>query len=428
VTSLLAGIMGNATPLVQQILDYKQNISDDSEKHVCLFIAFVCAYEAEVDKAVREMVFEQFTDLEYDQAADVMQSVIGPIEAGNEELETLLLDILQSSHEKVQVWGLGFLADYPQLFKESEQLIKRIEEIFWQPNQSALIIEKAMPPITVIRKSVLDASHLTDLARRPGWQKLAAIHNDPNQAAIDEYLRSLAPEGMALIPAGEFQMGNNDGSDDEKPVHTVYLDAFYLDVSPVTNAQYRNFIEATGHPEPRYWNDKKFNQPNQPVVGVTWYDAMTYAQWAGKRLPTEAEWEKAGRGGLVGKMYPWGDEQPDDKKANYDGNWGKPTPAGDYPKNGYGLHDMAGNVWEWCLDEYQDHFYQNSPRDNPLAGQNRPELLTNYKNIQTSRVLRGGSWGVDPDYIRVACRNRYDPDYRNNYIGFRCCSPCFPSD
>ena len=194
----------------------------------------------------------------------------------------------------------------------------------------------------------------------------------------------------------------------------------------MTNAQYRQFIEATEYSEPRFWKDEEFNQPNQPVVEVTWYDAMAYAQWARKRLPTEAEWEMAARGGLVGKRFPWGDEDPDDKMANYYGaNVGKTTPVGQYPENGYGLHDMAGNVWEWCLDEYQKDFYKTSPQENPLTGGNLSNLLTNYKEIKTARVLRGGSWGVYPYALRAACRGDDRPDFRGDFKGFRCSVPMF---
>ena len=139
---------------------------------------------------------------------------------------------------------------------------------------------------------------------------------------------------------------------------------------------------------------------------------------------TEAEWEKAARGGLVGKKYPWGDNEPDEKMANYGENVKKTTPVGQYQPNGYGLYDMAGNVWEWCLDEYQEDFYQKSPGDNPLAGQS--QLLTNYKNIKTSRVLRGGSWGYFPNNVRVAVRGGYYPGDGSFSFGFRCTSPRFP--
>ena len=228
---------------------------------------------------------------------------------------------------------------------------------------------------------------------------------------------------MVLIPAGEFQMGSSMGDPDEKPVHAVHLDAFYIDKYEVTVAQYKQFISSTGHPEPtKRWDDPQYNQPNYPVVGVTWYDAMAYAEWAGKRLPTEAEWEKAARGGLAGKKYPWGNATPEDDeqhRANYDflGARDEKTtfPVGSFPPNGYGLHDMAGNAWEWCLDEYQQDFYASGPRENPLAG----KMLANYKAITSERVIRGGSWENYDNLIRVSNRNREHPT-QSYYLGFRC--------
>jgi len=187
----LAGIMGNATPLVKQILNYEQRVSDESEKRACRFLAFACAYEAQVDDEVRSQVFGgAFTELEYDQSADVIQSIMGPIEAGNEEVETLLLDILRSPNETVQVWGLGFLNDYSPFLKESQRLTKCLEEILWQPNQSARLIEKTIPLISVIikdggfierigfRDGVHDVLHFADEgAQGLAWQKLASIHD-----------------------------------------------------------------------------------------------------------------------------------------------------------------------------------------------------------------------------------------------------------
>jgi formylglycine-generating enzyme required for sulfatase activity len=240
-------------------------------------------------------------------------------------------------------------------------------------------------------------------------------------------------------------MGSNDGLDNEKPVHTVYVDAFYIDIYEVTNAQYKKFVEATGHREPKGygfvdgevkdgfepWKSPYFNGDNQPVVCVSWHDAMAYAQWVGKRLPTEAEWEYAARDGLEGKKYPWGDEAPDaggTYRANYytgdddaDG-YQYTAPVKGFAPNGYGLYDMAGNVWEWCLDEYQADFYSKSPRTDPIAGESIPYVINNFTSVGTKRVLRGGSWVNYNYYVRVASRYRVIPDVRNATFGFRCVS------
>ena len=244
------------------------------------------------------------------------------------------------------------------------------------------------------------------------------------------------PAGMVLIPAGEFQMGSNNGGDsDERPVHTVYVDAFFMDIYEVTNAQYKQFVDANPQwgkdriPSSyhngdylEHWNGNSYppGKANHPVVYVSWYSAMAYSQWAGKRLPTEAEWERAARGGLVGKKYPWGDSLLDSSKANYNNNVGDTTPVGSYPPNGYGLYDMAGNVSEWCLDKYEADFYARSPRDNPIAGGSITDIINNFTSVTSSRVLRGGSWGTDPSYLHVANRNWYHPAYTFTYEGFRC--------
>ena len=252
---------------------------------------------------------------------------------------------------------------------------------------------------------------------------------------------------MVLIPAGEFFMGSNaaEAHNDEQPVRKVYVDAFYMDETEVTNVQFKEFlIENPRWQKDRidrrfhnghylyFWKGNSYpsGKGNHPVVYVSWYAAMAYAEWAGKRLPTEAEWEYAARGGLSGKTYPNGNTiTPRD--ANYGKNVGDTTGVGRYAANGYGLYDMAGNVWEWCLDEYDEDFYWTFPRNgvarNPLSGANSVKwILDNYTSVNSSRVLRGGSWNNTGLFVRVA--NRFDdtPSYAGDNIGFRCARTVTP--
>ena len=219
-------------------------------------------------------------------------------------------------------------------------------------------------------------------------------------------------------------------------MHTVYTDAFYMDKYEVTNAQYKTFVNAnpqwqknwisTEYHDGDYlyhWNGNNYpiGKENHPVIHVSWYAAMAYAKWAGKRLPTEAEWEKAARGGLVGKKYPWGDSI-DSTKANYNKNVDDTTSVGPYSSNAYGLYDMVGNVLEWCLDEYDADFYESSPRQNPIAGANvlSVSVTTNSSEAPPERVLRGGSWSNLPQYVRVADRTKGSPKLSYFGTGFRC--------
>jgi formylglycine-generating enzyme required for sulfatase activity len=219
---------------------------------------------------------------------------------------------------------------------------------------------------------------------------------------------------MVLIPAGEFRMGSDHGRADEKPVHRVHVDAFYIDRHEVTNRRYRAFVNVRGHPTPRYWDDARFNAAEQPVVGVSWDDAAAFARWAGKALPTEAQWEKAARAGLDGKRYPWGDQDPGGR-ASYGQNTmtgkmtGKPAVVGHFAPNRYGLFDMAGNVWEWCADRYGEGYYAKGPAGNPRG-----------PSSGSGRVVRGGSWGNGDFNLRCAFRFGDVPSYTGSLVGFRC--------
>ena len=255
------------------------------------------------------------------------------------------------------------------------------------------------------------------------------------------------PEGMVTIPAGEFEMGSNDAEarNNEQRVHTVYVATFYMDETEVTNVQYKEFLlenprwqkgrVAAKFGNANYldlWNGNNYpnEKGNHPVVHVSWYAAMAYAKWADKRLPSEAEWEYAARGGLKGKKYPNGNTLTP-RDANFGNNLKDTTPVSKYPKNGYKLFDMAGNVWEWCLDEYDAEFYFTFPRDgvarNPLSGANSVEwLMDNFTNIKGSRVLRGGSWFNPVLFVRVANRNSSSPTFTAGSLGFRCARTVTP--
>lgn len=230
-----------------------------------------------------------------------------------------------------------------------------------------------------------------------------------------------------LIPGGTYLLGSPAAEPgryaDEAAPHRVSLKPFFLSVTEITNAQYARFLRATGYHAPLYGEDKNLNAPNQPVVGVTWFDAVAFCQWLTKttgvthKLPTEEQWEAAARGGLAGQPYPWGAQAPDAGgvyRANYrrEGLAGEgehfTLPVGSLPPNGYGLFDLAGNVSEWCQDRYV-----------PLrrGGPFKPGVL---------RLLKGGSWISGPRDLRPAARQSAPPAYADGYIGFRVVRPAQP--
>lgn len=227
---------------------------------------------------------------------------------------------------------------------------------------------------------------------------------------------------MVFIPGGDFLRGRSHPLPDDnlkwfptllkddRPVRSIVLDPFYIDKHEVTNAQYAEFLEDTGGAPPYYWPQGKPEsaKAKHPVVNITWQDANDYCQWAGKRLPAEAEWERASRGLRDGLKYPWGDDEPTKESAHYDGMDG-PGEVCQYPENAFGLCDMAGNVWEWCADWYDAGYYENSPKRNPKG-----------PDSGSLRVLRGGSWGNGTINLRCAYRYFGIPSDRYDSIGFRC--------
>lgn len=307
------------------------------------------------------------------------------------------------------------------------------------------------------------------------------------------------PPGMVWIPGGEFWMGTDSslGWPDEKPAHRVRVDGFWIDATEVTNAQFREFVEATGYvttaekapsleeimsqvppgtPEPppemlvagslvftppegpvnlndfsQWWtwtSGADWRHPegpgstiegreNHPAVHVSWFDATAYAQWAGKRLPTEAEWEFAARGGLVGKDYTWGDmpataEHPMANtwqgefpaKNTADDGFSRTAPVKSFPPNGYRLYDMAGNVWEWCADWYDRNLHQRLAEQGVAVNPTGPEQTIDPRQpFATLRVQKGGSFLCHESYClryRPSARHGGAPDTGMSHVGFRC--------
>jgi formylglycine-generating enzyme len=224
-----------------------------------------------------------------------------------------------------------------------------------------------------------------------------------------------SPKDMTLIPAGYFNFGSNYGLDDEYPVVNVWVDSFYIDNKEVTNREYKIFCDSTKTPYPVNppWDTAYFSRrPENPVINVTWDDAATYAKWAGKRLPTEAEWEKAARGGTDTKYFCGDSISGND--ANYLGKqgadkWKHTSPVGSFPPNKFGLYDMTGNVWEWCNDFYLKEYYFTISAPNPTG-----------PRTGSLRVIRGGSWDSTPEYLRVSLRGKNNPRLKNSNVGFRC--------
>ena len=220
---------------------------------------------------------------------------------------------------------------------------------------------------------------------------------------------------MVLIAGGEFIMGqDSDRPGDFSPAHPVKVNAFYMDKREVTNKQYFTFCQETGYKLPEFWNTEPFRcgegYPDNPVVGISWFDAMKYAGWAGKRLPTEAEWEYAARGGLVDKEFPNGNSPDGDRVTNEPGSWINLThPVGTFPENGFGLFDMSGNAWEWVADSYDEDYYKKSPVENPAG----PEK-------SMFRVIRGGSWHSGNMCKKVYYRKGLSPGWVDFAVGFRC--------
>lgn len=235
----------------------------------------------------------------------------------------------------------------------------------------------------------------------------SVLSSQPSQLLLEPVL--------VRIPAGAFWMGSEEGQEDERPVHRVWVDAFAIGTYPITNREYACFLEAITYPAPKSWDDPRFNHPHQPVVAVSWYDAVAYCTWmsqvSGKRyrLPTEAEWERAARGSVEGWRFPWGNDLPD-WMAPYGRGEAieRPDVVGQDPPNGYGLHHMGDLVHVWCSDCYDASYYQRSPARNPQG-----------PSVGVRRASRSGSWRHRIKVTRCAARSSLPPDRTFTDYGFR---------
>lgn len=289
-------------------------------------------------------------------------------------------------------WITKIILDYLQYAPDLEARIER--EIATRTSKEQRLAE-VDGIIEVMTAQIRDAT--VDLTR--------------SEAELRELQRILDSHKMALIPSGEFRMGSEDGHPHERPLHPVHLDAYVIDRYEVTNREYKRYLDVTGSPQPEYWLGGAYplGKADHPVAMVSWDDANAFARWAGKRLPTEAEWEKAARG-TDGRSYPWGNEF-EQHRVNCGKEVRDTTPVGSYAEgvSPYGLHDMAGNVAEWVADWYDERYYEQSPPRNPKG-----PLLGIY------RVIRGGVFNDFPSGVRCTARFPAFHAVRLMNVGFRC--------
>jgi formylglycine-generating enzyme required for sulfatase activity len=261
---------------------------------------------------------------------------------------------------------------------------------------------------------IIEQQSVNETLQDSGEVDIPSVAPDPALTIGSTQVSVVDGMTMVYVPEGEFIMGSSTGYKKERPEHTVYLDAYWIDKTLVTNNMYINCVVSGGCTPPLNVSPTKYghkNSGNYPVVYVSWQQAHDYCKWAGRRLPTEAEWEKAARG-VDGRIYPWGNDAPDCQKGNFKGCSEGLSVVDAYPQGAspYGALDMAGNVWQWVADFYGADYYSISPYANPQG----PESSEYY-------VLRGGAWNYGAErFARTFTRLQMTPTHRATNNGFRC--------
>ena len=299
---------------------------------------------------------------------------------------------------------------YPVLMAAFAAFCFQIFAVFRK--QAALL----QPTVEQLEKSRTDVERQIQEAEQATEESVRRIESLKTELdGLDEQRKALQQQvnakEMVPIEPGEFIMGDEEGGRDEEPRRTVLMNAYQIDKYPVTNQEYKMFVDVSGHRTPAHWTSGTYplDQADHPVANVSWSDAQTYAEWVGKRIPTEAEWEKAARG-TMGQTYPWGDAFRKDN-VNSGNDYGGTTPAREFPGgvSPYGVFDMCGNVMEWVADWYYDEYYKTAPWDNPEGppgGQ--------YRSV------RGGFYAGNKADVRCAARHWAPEVNMQDHIGFRC--------
>lgn len=278
--------------------------------------------------------------------------------------------------------------------------------------QAALLqptVEQLESSRTNVERQIQESEQATEESLRRIESLKQELENlDEQRVQLQEQVNT---KEMVMIPSGDMIMGDDEGGRDERPSRTVLLNNYWIDRTPVTNQEYKMFVDVTGHRKPPHWTSGNYplDQADHPVTNISWHDAEAYAKWVVKRLPTEAEWEKSARG-TIGQTYPWGDAFRKDN-VNSSNEVGGTSPVKEYMGGAspYGVLDLCGNVQEWCLDWYYDDYYKTAPRDNPMGPQGGQY-----------RVVRGGFYAENKVGVRCASRHYAPPSTMQDHIGFRC--------